>query len=201
MGTFSSDPRHSLATQRHIFEKGINICTSFNPSTMSCNTCTDFEHPVLQRMGSKGQDIIEPKCFVLGDQCFPPVLPSGGEGDCLAIILIENGTLMELADSFLDLAKGYDMPVGSVVVLSSVSLLARIGTAAYAEEVVRAFARIREPTPTLSGWCMASLSLSGGWTMRLSSEACWKFNCGFQTVTKGESILCPLPLSTSSLNG
>jgi hypothetical protein len=51
---------------------------------------------------------------------------------------------MELADSFLDLAKGYDMPVGSVVVLSSVSLLARIGTAAYAEEVVRAFARIRD---------------------------------------------------------
>jgi hypothetical protein len=111
---------------------------------MSCNTCTDFEHPVLHRAGSKGQDGIEPKCFVLGDQCFPPVLPSGGEGDCLAIILIENGTLMELADSFLDLAKGYDMPVGSVVVLSSVSLLARIGTAAYAEEVVRAFARIRD---------------------------------------------------------
>ncbi len=47
-------------------------------------------------------------------------------------------------DSFLDLAKGYDMPVGCVVVLSSVSLLARIGTATYAEEVVRAFARIWE---------------------------------------------------------
>jgi hypothetical protein len=74
LGTFSSDPRHILATQRHIFEKGINICTSFNPSTMSCNTCTDFEHPVLQRTGSKGQ-------------CFLPVLPSGGEGDCRAPVL------------------------------------------------------------------------------------------------------------------
>ncbi|MFN9909348.1 MAG: hypothetical protein ACK56F_25070, partial [bacterium] len=52
--------------------------------------------------------------------------------------------MIELADAFLDLAKGYDLPVGSVVVLSSLSLLARMGTAAYAEEVVRSFARLRD---------------------------------------------------------
>jgi hypothetical protein len=36
------------------------------------------------------------------------------------------------------------MPVGSVVVLSSLSYLARVGTAAYAEELVRSLARIRD---------------------------------------------------------
>ncbi len=36
------------------------------------------------------------------------------------------------------------MPVGSVVVLSSLSYLARVGTATYAKELVRALARIRD---------------------------------------------------------
>jgi hypothetical protein len=60
------------------------------------------------------------------------------------VIRIENSTLIELADSFLEITKGFDMPVGSVVVLSSLSYLARVGTAAYAEELVRAIARIRD---------------------------------------------------------
>ncbi len=62
----------------------------------------------------------------------------------MAVIRIENCTLIELADSFLEITKGFDMPVGSVVVLSSLSYLARVGTAAYAEELVRAIARIRD---------------------------------------------------------
>jgi len=39
---------------------------------------------------------------------------------------------------------GYDLPVGSVVLLSSAAQLLRIGPAAYSEEVVRACLRIRE---------------------------------------------------------
>jgi hypothetical protein len=84
------------------------------------------------------------KCFVLSDQCFPPFLPPAGNGDCLAIVQIEDGTLMELAGAFLDLANGYDVPVSSVVVMSSTSMLLRIGPAAYAEQMVRSFARIRD---------------------------------------------------------
>jgi hypothetical protein len=60
------------------------------------------------------------------------------------VIRIENGSLIELADSFLEITKGFDMPVGSVVVLSSLTYLARVGTAAYAEELVRSLARIRD---------------------------------------------------------
>ncbi len=81
---------------------------------------------------------------MLSDQCFPPVLPASGNGDCLAIVQIEDGTLMELAGAFLDLANRYDVPVGSVVVLSSTSMLLRMEPAAYAEQMVRSFARIRD---------------------------------------------------------
>jgi len=81
---------------------------------------------------------------VLSDQCFPPVLPADGDGDCLAIIQIENGDLSGLVTAFLDLVTGYDLPVGSVVLLSSAAQLLRIGPAAYSEEVVRACLRIRE---------------------------------------------------------
>ncbi len=113
----------------------MNISTSFDPNS----------HPVLQRGGGGGGLLgLEPKCFILADQCFPPALPPGGNGECLAIVRIENSTLIELADSFLEITKGFDMPVGSLVVLSSLSYLARVGTAAYAEELVIALVRIRD---------------------------------------------------------
>ncbi len=90
---------------------------------------------------------------MLTDQCFPPVLPANGEDDCLAIVQIENGSLTELVGAFLDLVTGYDLPVGSVVVLSSSIMLLRVGTAAYAEELVCAFTRVRRPTLDPSVQC------------------------------------------------
>jgi hypothetical protein len=39
---------------------------------------------------------------------------------------------------------GYDLPVGSVVFLSSATILLRVGPAAYAEELVCVFTRVRE---------------------------------------------------------
>jgi len=74
----------------------------------------------------------------------PPCSAPHWGRECLAIVRIENGSLIELADSFLEITKGFDMPVGSVVVLSSLTYLARVGTAAYAEELVRSLARIRD---------------------------------------------------------
>jgi hypothetical protein len=114
----------------------LTLTLSLAPAVLSTRTLSS-------RRGGGGGDLLglEPKCFFLADQCFPPALPPGGDGECLAIVRIENSTLIELADSFLEITKGFDMPVGSVVVLSS---LARVGTAAYAEELVRALARIRD---------------------------------------------------------
>jgi hypothetical protein len=74
------------------------------------------------------------------------VLPvGGGEGvDCPALILIENARPHELAGCFLDLVRGFDVPMGTVVVISSASHLGRSGTAAYAGDIVAAMNRIRE---------------------------------------------------------
>jgi hypothetical protein len=126
-GDLLGDPRHHLATHRHLFESTQNISTSFDPKSMHCNSCTS-PHPVLWSGG--GACSGEPKCFVLSDQCFPPALPVGGEGsggDCLALILIEGAQLVELGRAFLGLNRGFDVPVGTVVVLSSVSHLGRVG--------------------------------------------------------------------------
>jgi len=38
-GDLSTDPRHTMATHRHIDEKKINVGTSFDPVTMICYTC------------------------------------------------------------------------------------------------------------------------------------------------------------------
>ncbi len=67
--------------------------------------------------------------------CRSEVLPHGpggawgGEGECLKIIQIENGTLVELVDVFLELTKGFAVPAGTVLLISSASHMAAVGTA------------------------------------------------------------------------
>ncbi len=143
-GALPDDNRHQLASHRHIFDSTQNISTSFDPKKFICTVCS-VPHAILGGAGG-GHAEIEPKCFILSDQCFPPVLPvGGGEGvDCPALILIENARPYELAGAFLDLVRGFDVPMGTVVVISSASHLGRSGTAAYAGDIVAAMSRIRE---------------------------------------------------------
>ncbi len=94
--------------------------------------------------GGAGLTGLTPKCFYLSDQCFPPVLPSSGGGECLAIVRVECGTLAELISAFLDLTGDYEVPVGTVVIFSSLTHLSRVGTAVYAADIVKALSRLRE---------------------------------------------------------
>jgi hypothetical protein len=66
------------------------------------------------------------------------VLPALDTGGCINVLRIENGTLNELAKLFVDVFTGSRVRVGSLILLSSVSHLAAVGTAAYAESFVRA---------------------------------------------------------------
>jgi hypothetical protein len=75
--------------------------------------------------------------FVLTDQCFPPYLTGGNFGNCIQIVRVEFATLMELGRVFVDIFTGTSLPVGSVVILSSASHLASVGTAGYAEDMAR----------------------------------------------------------------
>jgi hypothetical protein len=82
------------------------------------------------------------QAFVLADHCFPAALPAEGEGDCIKVLCIENASLIELADAFLEATRGFVMPVGLVLVLTSVSKLAEVGTAKYAADFVAARSRL-----------------------------------------------------------
>ncbi len=84
-----------------------------------------------------------PPLFVLSDQNFPCMVPVEGEGECLKIILVENGSLADLVEVFLGVTRGFDVPVGAVVLMASASHAATFGTADYAADFVRASGSLR----------------------------------------------------------
>ena len=77
-----------------------------------------------------------PTCFILSDQNFPPALPTAGAECCAGVIRVEDTTLADLVSTFLMLTKGCDIGIGSVIVLSSLNHLGRVGIAAYSEDLV-----------------------------------------------------------------
>jgi hypothetical protein len=66
-----------------------------------------------------------------------------GEGECIRVVCVEDGTLGELLEVFLEVTLGFAIPSGSVVVIGSLSHLAWAGAAAYAEALVEAMSRVR----------------------------------------------------------
>jgi hypothetical protein len=136
LGSFikDDDDRYMLANHRHCYSTKANISTSFEIDTMICNTCTHRDrHRVLRRETERPDTVDDsPICFVLSDQCFPPVLPPGGE--CFKIVRVEDGGILELVNVFIEITKGFVIPAGSVLLVFSASRLAGIGTEAYAAE-------------------------------------------------------------------
>ena len=100
-------------------------------------------HPILEKISRKQRfDYSSPAVFILSDQSFPASLPTGGEGNCLHIIRLEDGSIPDLTNIFLDSLAPFGIPAGTVVLLHSLSHLAWVGPAAYAEDLVRARQRI-----------------------------------------------------------
>ena len=69
-------------------------------------------------------------------------MPTGGEGECLRILGLEEGSLGDLTKILLDTLKNFVVPAGSVILIHSLSHLAWVGPAAYAEDFVRARQKI-----------------------------------------------------------
>jgi hypothetical protein len=59
------------------------------------------------------------------------------------VFRIEDGSLIELADGFLEAARGFSVPAGSVLVLTSASHLAWVGPGAYAQDFMAARQKLR----------------------------------------------------------
>ena len=132
VGSFynSGDSRMSSVMLRTSFSSKLNVSFSFDPVEHVCLSCPS-KHRIFEGKGGAGVDV-----FVLADQNFPPIVKTA-KGNCLKIIRVENGTLTELANTFIDVASAASLGVGSVVLLTSATMLADVGIAAYAEELVR----------------------------------------------------------------
>ncbi len=102
------------------------LSCSFDPSTLICISCAS-EHSVIG--GGEG-----PNCFCLTDQKFLAILPGNNSKTCLKIARIENASLVELPNIFLEIFEGKNIKPSTVVLVSSPSYLSRMGVAAYTVE-------------------------------------------------------------------
>ena len=137
-GDATVDNRSQLAHLRELYDKKLNVATSFDPASLVCGNCLVGPHHILHPSGRN-----EPCCFVVSDQCFPAALPSTTSANCLAIIRVEDATIKDLVATFMRLTRGCDITMGSVVMISSLNHLGQVGAAAYAEDLVEAILEFR----------------------------------------------------------
>ena len=130
------DERWLRSYNIHNLETQLNISCSFNPRSGFCYTCKGEPHRATQ--GRNGEAV----AFVISDQSFPANVPAVGEGECLRVIRVEGGSVYEITTAFLDLVKRKMVKPGSLVMLGSLTQLARVGTAFYVGEWCKARERI-----------------------------------------------------------
>ena len=103
---------------------------------MKCTCCGNF-------MAKSGTDAMARQVFILSDQNFPAAVPAAGDGfKCLKIIRIEHGSIEALGIEFLRLISGWNVSPGTFVILSSLSHLADVGLAGYAEDLAQSGVRL-----------------------------------------------------------
>ena len=128
---YDDSPCHKCFTDFRFGQK-LNIMMSFNPHVLECSCCGG---KVL--VDHKAAIKTERPVFVITDQSFPASACADGNGQCLKIIRVENGSLWEIFTIFYDTIRlgKLHAPAGSVVLLGSASHLADVGVAAYADEL------------------------------------------------------------------
>ena len=100
-----------------------NLASSFDPSDKSCTICTT-PHNILTPSNQT------PLTLIISDQGFPGVL-SGGDALCVKSIRIEDGTVAELTDLFMEIFQGSILPNSTIVLLGSVTSMLQQGSSGY----------------------------------------------------------------------
>jgi hypothetical protein len=113
---------------------------SFNPVSWMCTACPR-SHSVFEVKTGEGGRAGGRTVIVLCDQNFPVVLPSV-ENHCLSIMRLDTGTIEELIDLFLKISKNITVPEGTVILVGSISLLARVGVHGYSSACINAKRRL-----------------------------------------------------------
>jgi hypothetical protein len=139
-------------------------------------------------------DASSPCVLSLWTRTSPPFISVDGEGECLKIICVEDGTLGELLDVFLELTLGFAVLSGSVVVISSISHLAWAGTAAYAEASVAAMAKVggtfRGSVETVHGFPILQTGLTNVTVLTSLMDIKLWFDSTLYGRIKGEGHCC-----------
>jgi hypothetical protein len=135
IGSFKNEneARIKLANTISDASSSRSISSSFNLETFVCNTYTvRGEHNVLGKNvdGDDGTNQ-SPPCFVLSDQNFPAVILVEGDGDCFKVLHVEIASLSDLTTVFLAALEGFTMTAGAVVLVSSLSHLAAVGSSPF----------------------------------------------------------------------
>ena len=130
-----NDGRNFSAFQINSFKTNRNLTASFDTAALTCSTYNlKPDHVVLNSCNTPAFKLHhDPVVFILSDQSFPASLPTGGEGQCLKIIRLEDSSLADLTSIFLETISSSVVPAGSVVMLHSLSHLAWVGAAAYVD--------------------------------------------------------------------
>ena len=100
-----------------------NLASSFDPSDKSCTICTT-PHNILTPSNQT------PLTLIISDQGFPGVL-SGGDTLCVKSIRIEDSTVAELTDLFMEIFQGSILPNSTIVLLGSVTSMLQQGSSGY----------------------------------------------------------------------
>jgi hypothetical protein len=141
------DTRQYSVQNYHVTVKKRNVSATISmppigkDDPMGCLSCPT-PHSLAENL-REGLPIV----IFLTDQTFPPVLPPTGDGNCTVIIRVEDSELWELEEVFYDRFKSYckphgSLPSGSLVLVGSMSHLARNGLNHYAPILVETMTRM-----------------------------------------------------------
>jgi hypothetical protein len=135
----SGDGRGFAVSNFHRTDVSRNISIS---ATADCDCLTCGRTHSYKDSVAKGKPLVA----ALSDQAFPPMLPSS-RGDCVLVIRVEGGLLTEIESTFFDYAFGGGLtdgglPVGSVIMVGSVTHLGTRGLGSYAEDLVKTISSV-----------------------------------------------------------
>jgi hypothetical protein len=117
-----------------------SVSVSFDPANLTCITCGS-EHKIID---NRYNNVI-----ALSDQNFVPFIGGDGAGPCMGVVRVEDASLGELIDFFLEIFCDTKLPAGSVVLIGSATHLHRSGTSLYAREWVNCIAKLTNRWPDL----------------------------------------------------
>jgi hypothetical protein len=116
--------------------------TSFNPISLECYGCAENHAGKMWRSkGDSGE--LTAEAILLTDQSYPPAFPTGGKQSCLKVVRREDASLMDLVNELVGLTRGKEVHKQTIVMIHSLSHMARVGTEGYAEDLLMAASKLK----------------------------------------------------------